>query len=29
VAEFDAGYAASGEVYVPVAAQYSFDPPLD
>ena len=29
VAVFDAGYAASGEVYVPVAAQYSFDPPLD
>ena len=29
VAVFDAGYRASGAVYVPVAAQYSFEPPLD
>jgi hypothetical protein len=29
VAVFDTGYQASGEVYVPVAAQYSFDPPMD
>jgi hypothetical protein len=29
VAAFDAGYQARGEVYVPVAAQYSFEPPMD
>ena len=29
VAVFDAGYRASGEVYVPVAAQYSFLSPMD